>query len=389
MIYERFTFIVLCFILSCFTSHRSSAAELKVLNSSSAMETAPLNSSSIAKDHGVTKYSQENCCQTKNLVELSPGDQLVQNGIKTEEKQQVNTVNSTSNDESTPAINRPLLLAAIALTSAVYLLLVWILFKKPTQKQKSLAIVPTTIEQANNLAGENKIVLSESYAVTELSREITLAHEAQGNLDLVDRHKTLAKNSQVININVVSELIKDLQQLDYPGNIADSFRLLRSSQAQRDLRRKAIWALAEIGDHRCIEPLAEMMSQADSLDQSLISRAITQITKRSFKPVNDQLFSLLEDKNPEVRKIAIRDLTVLGKFTSAIATRLEQMQSDPDIEVRVAAIKAIKELDFGSLASTINSYPSNQINSLALDQKGQANLYLLTHSEQKEADLER
>ncbi len=403
MIYERFTFIFLCFILSCFTSYRSSAAELKVLNSNSAIETASLNSGSIAKDHGVTKYSQENCCQTENSVELSPGYQLVQNGIKTEEKQQKNTVNSISDVESTPAINRRLLLGAIALTSAIYLLLVRILFKKPTQKQDSLAIVPTTIKPENSLAGENAIVRSESHAATDLSQEITLAHQAQGNLDLVARHKTLAensaedeiviaqKNSPTINIDVVSELIKDLQPLDNSGDLADSFRCLRSSQAQRDLRRKAIWALAEIGDHRCIEPLAKMMSQADSLDRSLISRTITQITNRSFKSINERLFSLLEDKNPEVRKIAIRDLTTLGKFTSAIATRLEQMQSDPDNEVKVAAIKALEELDFSYFASTINSYSSNKISSLALDQKGKANLYLVTHADKdpKEADLER
>lgn len=415
MIYERFIFIIVCSILTSTISHSSQATELKVINFSMATEALKSDNHLVSRDNGSPlKYNQESCCQNDDLIESSPDNRLIQSRIETSEKQQSTKSSSFSDVEVAPTINRRLYLVAMALTSAISLLLIWILFRKPPQKQEALAILPALkgSEDEQGFGTENKLpqqetVLStESYVSARLPQEITLVNQANDNLPVLNPHQSpeadpaigkieiASQNSQMLEIDVVSELIKDLQQSDWLQNRADSARLseLRERQRQHNLRRKAIWELAKIGDHRSIEPLAKIMSQADSLDRSLICRAITQITNRSFQPINDKLFVLLENENPEVRKIAIRDLTALSKFTTAIAKRLEQMQSDPDREVRAEAANALQQLNFSDVSIAVSSHSSHKTNSLppgTTGKESKANLYLVTpRFDNQESDLE-
>lgn len=413
MIYERFTIIIVCSILSSIANIGSNATEFKVFNSSLATDILALSNNRQPRDVAIN-YNQSSCCRSEDLVVASSGSQLAQNKLETEKKRQPNQSNSSSNVESASTINRHLYLAAMALTSAISLFLIWILFRQPAQKQEEPAILlPKGKENEPKFGIENKLLKTQTDLPTELYSlsgflpdQITLPNEVDDSLNLLEHSQSsvvdrgagkieiASQNHGIPRIDLVSELIRDLQQGNKFQGKADSSQLtwLRERQRQHNLRRKAIWELAKVGDHRSIEPLAKIMSQADSLDRSLISWAITQITNRSFRSINDKLFILLEDKNPEVRKMAIRDLTTLSKFAAAIAQRLEQMQSDPDREVRVEAASALEQLNSQDIPCSLNDYSSHKIDSLPADktvQEGKANLYLVSpRLDNQESDLE-
>ena len=94
--------------------------------------------------------------------------------------------------------------------------------------------------------------------------------------------------------------------------------------------------------------MAAIMSDPNSVDRSLVVKAITQITHRSFKPINEKLSALLSDENPQVRINAVRDLATFYKFLIPVTQQLTQMQLDEDKEVRATVRKAIGELNLNS-----------------------------------------
>ena len=264
--------------------------------------------------------------------------------------------------------DRRLAMVGIGVTSTVFLILLWFLFKP--EPKNTLAKV-TSLNKQNSLDSSNKI--DNSYEVVDESElpaiellssaKINLAQELPNSIalekalkvrenqkisfdtDIIQPEQDLAKDKDLVEVNsgtpgvvriiagntteidVVFELIKDLQQSD------------------RTLRRKAIWELAQKGDFRAIEPLVELMSEASSLGKSLILSAITQIAHRNFAPVNNILFASLEDKNSEVRKDAIRNLVALHESILGVNKRLTNMLNDSDSEVRQTAKWALKRID--------------------------------------------
>jgi hypothetical protein len=145
------------------------------------------------------------------------------------------------------------------------------------------------------------------------------------NFELTNRLTIL--NSNTSEIDVVLELIKNLQQPDH------------------DLRREAIWGLAEVGDSRGIEPLVRILSQVSSSDRGLILDAIAQITQRSFKPINVHFLATLDDASPEIKQNTIRDLAALYEFVAPISKQIARMQVDRDVRVQQTAKVAIERLN--------------------------------------------
>ncbi|MCL1475128.1 HEAT repeat domain-containing protein [Argonema antarcticum] len=145
-------------------------------------------------------------------------------------------------------------------------------------------------------------------------------------------------------INIVDELIKDLQNPD-PNK-----------------RRKAIWELAQRGDSRAMQPLLELLMDADSKQRSLILEALSQIGTRTLKPVNRALAISLQDENAEVRKNAIRDLTRIYDMMAQVSQLLRHAIDDPDAEVQETARWALTQLSrIRGLPATENL--SNRANS--------------------------
>lgn len=135
------------------------------------------------------------------------------------------------------------------------------------------------------------------------------------------------KTSRLAKVNVVDELIQDLNS---------------SNPTQR---RKAIWELGQKGDSRAIQPLVEQMVDADSQQRSLILAALSEIGTRTLKPMNRALAVSLQDKSPDVRKNAIRDLTRVYDVMAQVSQMLSMAADDEDPEVQETARYAISQMN--------------------------------------------
>ncbi|MBD2604400.1 HEAT repeat domain-containing protein [Scytonema hofmannii FACHB-248] len=137
----------------------------------------------------------------------------------------------------------------------------------------------------------------------------------------------LEKTSRLAKVNIVEELMKDLRSPD-PTK-----------------RRKAIWDLGQQGDSRAIQPLIEVMIDADSQQRSLILAALAEIGTRTLKPMNRALAISLQDESPEVRQNAIRDLTRVYDMMAQISQMLCLATEDPNAEVQATARYALSQMN--------------------------------------------
>lgn len=135
------------------------------------------------------------------------------------------------------------------------------------------------------------------------------------------------KTSRLAKVSIVDELVKDL----------------RSSDPNQ--RRKAIWDLGQQGDSRAIQPLVDMMIDADSQQRSLILAALAEIGTRTLKPMNRALAMSMQDESPEVRQNAIRDLTRVYDMMAQVSQMLYHATQDSDIQVRETAKYALSQMN--------------------------------------------
>ena len=134
------------------------------------------------------------------------------------------------------------------------------------------------------------------------------------------------KNTRISKVNFIEQLIDDLQMPD------------------PDIRKNAIWQLAQQGDSRAIQSLVQLMLDTNSQERSLILAAISQIAIRTIKPLNQALAISLQDDNAEVRKNAVRDLTKVYESISKVSKRLQFAVEDSDQEVREIAQWSLEAL---------------------------------------------
>lgn len=109
-------------------------------------------------------------------------------------------------------------------------------------------------------------------------------------------------------------------------------------------RKRAIWELGQRGSSVALQPLVNLLLDADSKERSLILAAVSEISTRSLKPMNQALAIALQDPNPEVRKNAIRDITRVYDLTAQAAQMLAHVQTDSDPEVQATARWALGQL---------------------------------------------
>lgn len=183
---------------------------------------------------------------------------------------------------------------------------------------------------ALNATDENPITppLSEELESMSLNQE----HEASENIaptaqsSLPTTVVPVEKTARLAKLNIVDELIKDLQSAD-PTK-----------------RRKAIWDLGQQGDSRAIQPLVDLMIDADSQQRSLILAALSEISTRALKPINRALAISLQDESPQVRQNAIRDLTRVYDMMAQMSQMLSHAVEDPDAEVQATAKYALTQM---------------------------------------------
>lgn len=197
-----------------------------------------------------------------------------------------------------------------------------------SMSQSSAENMPITRQQ-------NQTILPESKKNYQQTTKESLSFDFNNTLirpSVVDR--TAISPVQNQNIDLVFELIQDLQKNN------------------QTTRYKAIWELAQKSDSRAIAPLIKLIPQASSAEKSLILEAITQITNRSVKSTHKVLLNSFQDPNPQIRKNAIRDLTLLCQLTTSEVTQhLAQLLQDTNPEVRQTANWAWKQLNSPSSRS--------------------------------------
>ena len=345
MICERFSFIIICSVLSNLAVSTSWATTSNVLEASFVPDRSitSLNNTSRGQEDKITgEYSLENFhffAQSRFVSQLEPQQDLS---------------NNSTSPEPSPKIDRSLSLVAMAVTSAISLFLLWILFRKPLPNKEVMAKSPAVNEQQDQ---DFVVARSKLESLKQVEEEITPAqvHSVQDSPQSTQSTVTLVKEeldlaatemSVIEDLAVNGNLIKSNSNTDYVDEVWQLMQDLQ--QGDRTTKRQAIWELAKIGDSRCIKPLMAMMPRGSSVDKSLIIKAITQIANRSFKPVNEQLFALLKDENPQVRIKAILDLTTCYEFVAPITQQLTQMQLDKDREVRHRAKQALHKLNLNN-----------------------------------------
>jgi HEAT repeat protein len=94
-----------------------------------------------------------------------------------------------------------------------------------------------------------------------------------------------------------------------------------------------------------MKPLVDLMIETDSYERSLILEALSQVCSRTLRPMNQALAISLQDKNSQVRKNAIRDLTRLYDLMSQISELLCYALEDESIEVKETAKWALDKLN--------------------------------------------
>jgi peptidoglycan hydrolase-like protein with peptidoglycan-binding domain len=195
---------------------------------------------------------------------------------------------------------------------ALIYLLRW--FREVKQVQKS------EISNAKSLSETDKDPITPSLPEAVTSPQIATPPPAT-QLLLPEKTSRLAK------LNIVDELIQDLRSPD-PTK-----------------RRKAIWDLGQQGDSRAIQPIVDLMIDADSQESSLILAALAEIGIRTLKPMNRGLAISMQSESPQVRQNAIRDLTRVYDMMGQMSQMLHHALDDPDAEVQATARYALTQMN--------------------------------------------
>ncbi len=189
---------------------------------------------------------------------------------------------------------------------------------------------PTAIKQLPTLT--DATVIQDVGHVFEVDNELQSSYnsDANGSYDISATSTELLppeKTNRLAKVNIVDELVIDL----------------RSSDPNK--RRKAIWDLGQQGDSRAIQPLVDMMIDADSQQRSMILAALSEIGTRTLKPMNRALAISLQDESPEVRQNAIRDLTRVYDLMAQVSQMLCHAAQDSDPQVQATAKYALSQMN--------------------------------------------
>ncbi|MFE4106098.1 peptidoglycan-binding protein [Almyronema epifaneia] len=176
-----------------------------------------------------------------------------------------------------------------------------------------------------------------------LSNEATVIDNLQNGAVTTSAAETTAaleETTRLPKVNIVETLVAELQSSD-PAK-----------------RRQAIWELGQRGNSSAVQPLVNLIMDADSKERSLILAALSEIGTRTLKPMNRALALSLQDDNPEVRKNAIRDLTRIYDVAAQVSQMLSHVAEDDDPEVRETARWALGQLNRIRPAPSSESRPS-------------------------------
>lgn len=264
---------------------------------------------------------QEAVQQFQQALAVRPGDFYAQQAIRN-----VDRYDTTEPGTASDGISPWLLVGAVAIAGLGIGLFLFLRRTGSADLDEETEAPDLDPGEANTLQAL-KHSLQQSKRLTPGNLPQEPASDRTNSGDLEDRSLAIQQTTRLPNLDIVSELIKDLHE------------------PEPKRRRKAIWELAQRGDSRAVKPLVAIMTEADSHERSLILTALSQICLRTLKPINQALAISLQDDNAQVRKNAIRDSTKIYDLMLQVRQLLSHAANDPDTEVRDTALWALKQLD--------------------------------------------
>ncbi|MCU0535017.1 MAG: HEAT repeat domain-containing protein [Hydrococcus sp. Prado102] len=225
------------------------------------------------------------------------------------------------------------------------------LMRKVTLQEKERERIKQTVEKVPMRKTRERSTdfdREKQYDIPTLPPDIEISENgfAGGHTDVESEDNSsalpLQTTTRLPNVDAIDELVQDLHEPD-PKK-----------------RRKAIWSLAQKGDSRAMKPLVDLMIDSDSQERSLILEALSQISIRTLKPMNQALAISLQDKNPQVRKNAIRDLTRIYDLMSQISQMLRHAMDDSDADVQETAKWALNQLNLQMTPTRLDMLPMQQ-----------------------------
>ncbi|MBD2464942.1 peptidoglycan-binding protein [Oscillatoria sp. FACHB-1407] len=231
-------------------------------------------------------------------------------------------------------------------------------------------MAPSAVKESNSERSPDEPVATPTQVVSELT-EVQPVTREEAPTNGVSANGVSTNGTAGVTLHLASEAIPAeispvnettrLAKVDIVDELIDD---LRSPDPVK--RRKAIWELGQVGDSKAVQPLVDLMMDADSSQRSLILAAISEIGVRTLKPMNRALLLSLQDHSSDVRKNAIRDVTRVYDLISQMSELLAHAASDPDAEVQETArwalgqlgrIRSVPELSSG--ASLSNRTPEH------------------------------
>ncbi|MBD2196346.1 peptidoglycan-binding protein [Calothrix anomala] len=201
-------------------------------------------------------------------------------------------------------------------------------FVRKFTPSKQLLHLETSDTQTRTETNNSTIpLLPESKASPEEQQDDAAIADSPDAASMTPKLLPPANTSRLAKVNIVDELINDLYNPD-PAK-----------------RHKAIWDLGQQGDSRAIQPLLDLMLDADSQQHSLILAALSEIGIRTLKPMNRALAISIQNESPQVRQNAIRDLTRVYDMMSQVSQMLRHAVEDPDLEVQSTARYALNQIN--------------------------------------------
>jgi len=252
-----------------------------------------------------------------------PNDTFAQNAIANMQKylgQNAAAANAAAGNETSPI---PLIAGSALLSIALLAALLSLFFQyRPKGKASKRRKKTTYVNPKNPLDNFSRGNGNSFDADTKTGSDINGSGEEDFEPSL-----PVQATSRIPNVDLILRLIESLRDND-PRT-----------------RRRAVWKLAQMSDSRAMQPLVDSMVDGDSYERSLTLEALAQICTRSLRPMNQALAISLQDKNPQVRKNAIRDLTRLYDIMSQISQLICHALDDSDEEVQETARWAIRQLN--------------------------------------------
>jgi hypothetical protein len=252
-----------------------------------------------------------------------PNDPSAQNAIANTKKYLGQTTRATNAGAENAASPIPLIAGSALLSIALLAALLSLFFQyRPKGKASKRREKTTYANPKNPLDNFSRGNGNPFGADTKTDSDIN----GSGDEDF-DPSLPVQATSRIPNVDLILRLIESLRDND-PRT-----------------RRRAVWKLAQVSDSRAMQPLVDSMVDGDSYERSLTLEALAQICTRSLRPMNQALAISLQDKNPQVRKNAIRDLTRLYDIMSQISQLICHALDDSDEEVQETARWAIRQLN--------------------------------------------